>query len=246
MTGPHPGDALHAYLDNELGAERALELRAHLASCEACRREYEAMRALRGVLQRTLLPGLPPPGLVHRLERAVRRAQPTRWHTRTGRVLLAAGPLAAALVLVVGLQGPSFARPDVAAEVVGAHLRSLQASHLTDVASSDRHTLKPWFQGKVPFAPPVKDLQAQGLRLEGGRLDVILGQPAAALVYRVRQHPINVLVWADAQAPDAEPRTWLGSGLTAVHWTASGLQFWAVSDASEEDLRRLAEGLRGP
>ncbi|HXX29762.1 MAG TPA: anti-sigma factor [Myxococcaceae bacterium] len=241
----HLGDVLHAYVDDELGTERTLDVRAHLAACAQCRRSYENVRALRGVLQRTLRPAEPSPAFLRRLRASLRRADPSRFRRRAERVGWAAVPLAAAALLTVavfpGLRGP---RPDLTGEVVAAHLRSLQVDHLTDVASSDRHTVKPWFQGKVPFSPPVPDLRDQGYPLEGGRLDLVGDRPVAALVYRARQHAINVLVWPDPEARDSAPQAETRGGIHVLHWSSQGMTWWAVSDVNAEELQRLAALLR--
>ena len=128
-------------------------------------------------------------------------------------------------------------------EVVSGHVRSLQASHLTDVATSDRHTVKPWFNGRIDFAPPVPDLAAQGFPLAGGRLDYLHDRTVAALVYRRRLHVINLFVW-----PSKPGETLSGvrrhEGYSLVYWTAGGLEFWAVSDIDKADLEAFARAYR--
>jgi anti-sigma factor RsiW len=127
----------------------------------------------------------------------------------------------------------------VVRDVVSSHIRSLMAQHLTDVPSSDRHTVKPWFAGKVPYALTVPDLGANGFTLEGGRLDYVAGRTVAALVYRRHQHVINAFVWplAPGDRPMTETRT--REGYEALSWTAHEQQFWAVSDVNEADLRQF-------
>jgi anti-sigma factor RsiW len=128
---------------------------------------------------------------------------------------------------------------------VAAHLRSLQANHLTDVLSSDRHTVKPWFEGKVSFSLPVRDFQAQGFTLEGGRLDYIGGQAVAALVYRSGKHAINAFAWPANGVRDDAPRRETRNGIQTLHWVSDGMAWWLVSDTGEAELQNLASLLRG-
>jgi len=247
MNGSHLGEALHAYVDNELSVERALEARAHLVSCTRCQKDLEEVRALRSVLQRTLKPAEPSAAFLRQLRHSVRQADPARWRRRVARTAWVSGPLAAAALLVV-VALPSFGPPasDMTGEVVAAHLRSLQAGHLTDVESSDRHTVKPWFQGKLPYSFSVRDFREQGFALEGGRLDYVGGQPVAALVYRARQHAINAFVWPAGATRDTAPRWESRTGIHALHWVADGMAFWLVSDVGDGELERLSSLMRAP
>jgi anti-sigma factor RsiW len=158
---------------------------------------------------------------------------------RWAEVWATAAALAAAVLLGVSL-APRFraqsAADRVAAEVAACHARSLLADHLFDVASVDRHTVKPWFQGRVDFSPPVRDLKDDGFPLAGGRLEFLDGRTAAALVYRRRQHVINLFVWPTADGRDGGVEVLSRRGYNMAHWTGSGLTFWAVSDLNADEL----------
>ena len=206
--------------------------------------------ALGALIRREATHHAPPAGLAERIAAEVRAAAPSAAATPPARprpwrrwfdpaLVFGAGAATAWLVLAsVTLPGAADRTGD---EIAASHVRSLMASHLTDVASTDRHTVKPWFAGKLAFSPPVHDLAAQGYALTGGRLDVIGGQPVAALVYRERGHVINLFVWpAPAGAASAQTR----QGFSLVGWTQAGMQFWAVSDASPPDLQAFAQSLR--
>jgi len=127
----------------------------------------------------------------------------------------------------------------IVGDVVSAHLRSLQGDHLIDVQSTDQHTVKPWFNGRLEVAPPVIDLTAQGFTLIGGRLDYVDGRPVAAIVYKRRAHVINLFVWPVADLKDSAPTSTTREGFNLLHWTCSGMSFWAVSDVNPAALRRF-------
>lgn len=235
---------LHAYLDGELDSPAATAFEQHLASCTECSAGLAREQALRASIARSNLYERAPAGLQQRIRASLpaiasepaRRAIPWRW------AILAA---AALLFAFLGWQLSSSVlhrstQYAFANAILDAHLRSLQPGHLTDVESTDQHTVKPWFDGKIDFAPPVRDFAAAGFPLAGGRLDVVDGQTVAALVYGHRKHFVNVFV---RKATDTKP--WPGSGAAqGYHWLAwekDGLYFCAVSDAAPADLEQLKQ-----
>ena len=236
MICPETPD-LHAYLDDELEPARRAIFEEHLAACPECTRELEGQRALRSGLRDGGFRFTAPVGLRERIRSSLRPAAPApRASIR---------PWLAAAALLLGVLGAAtgaylaFGRPadgpDLPHELVAAHVRSLLAEHLYDVQSTDKHTVKPWFQGKVDFSLPVKDLKDQEYPLEGGRLDYLDDRPVAALVYRRHKHVINLFVWpasGGAAPPQAETRR----GYNLLHWAQGGLNFWAVSDVNAEEL----------
>ncbi|MGH7153425.1 MAG: anti-sigma factor family protein, partial [Acetobacteraceae bacterium] len=152
--------------------------------------------------------------------------------------------VAAAVVLLLVLPGGG---GEIAQDVASAHIRALQPGHLMDVVSTDQHTVKPWFDGRLDFAPPVKDLAAQGFPLIGGRLDYLDGHPAAALVYRRAKHLIDLYVWpaqSSTSGGPTAPRTGERNGYHLVHWRQDGMQLWAVSDVEAAQLRAFVRDWR--
>lgn len=132
----------------------------------------------------------------------------------------------------------------VAREVVAGHVRSLMAEHLTDVRSTDQHTVKPWFIGQLDFSPPVHDLAAQGFALVGGRLDYVNNRQAAALVYQYRKHVINLFIWTADGEPASSINEHRQQGYKVYSWTQTGMRFWAISEINDNDLRQFAHLLR--
>lgn len=234
---------LHGYFDGELDAARAAEFESHLQACPACTQALAAQEELRRSLGAADLYARAPASLRARVRAGLQPS--SAGASRVGRWRLAA---AASLVLVgFGLWRtvPAW-RNDVAEreQVLDAHLRSLQLTHLTDVASTDQHTVKPWFVGKLDFSPAVVDLASEGFPLVGGRLDVVGGRSVAALVYGRRKHVINVFVWP-SEASDAGARSGGERGYAWIRWTRNGMRFWAVSDVAASDLEEFARRLSG-
>jgi len=234
---------LHGLADGELDAANAAACEAHLKTCEACNAAYRRLLALREALGAPGVAHAAPPRLRAGVEAMLaaeipapaRVAPPRRiasWAASGATGLLAAG-LAVVFVL------PQAAENGVEQQLVASHVRSLLANHLTDVATSDQHVVRPWFNGKVDIAPPVPELAAQGFPLVGGRLDYIDGRVAPAIVYRRRLHTVNLFVWpAEGRLLNA-PRTARRDGYSLVEWTQGGLRFAAVSDIDLADLERF-------
>ena len=231
---------VHALADGELDAGHAREVEAHAAACGACAAELATAQHLKRALAASDLRFSAPDALRARVEGAI----PTRQPVADRRTLLkgfALGTAASALAASgIGFLVLRDARDDrLIGDAISAHLRSLQGEHLTDVLSTDQHTVKPWFNGRVDLAPPVPDLTAQGFTLVGGRLDFLEGQPVAALVYRRRAHVINVFVGQGLGPTPAEPDLQVVQGYNVLRWRLDGFSVIAVSDLNRDELKEF-------
>ena len=243
MTCTEANRLIGPWLDDELDVRSVVEVEGHVARCPTCGREREEILALRETARERLPRFDPPPGLEERLLRSVRavaapRPRPARRWLREAALMAAAACVAVVATSTVWRGG------DPSREIVDAHLRSLQAGHLTDVTSSDQHTVKPWFQGKVDFSVPARDFAADGFELLGGRLDRLGGRPVAALVYRHRQHLLNVFVWPGGASEEPVQST-SSRGYQVSSWAKDGLEFRLVTDVSAADADKLVGLLRG-
>jgi anti-sigma factor RsiW len=241
---------IHGYVDGELDLMKGLEIERHLGECPECARAHASLLAIRAAIKDSDLYWRTPPDLARRVRSSVRRTSREDWGSR-----LRPGPLlavAASLALIVaggwGLARVLIARPDDAPltrELVAGHVRSqMLPSHRFDVESSDAHTVKPWFEGKLDFSPPVKDLAAQGFPLIGGRLDYLHDRPVAALVYRRRKHSINLFVWPSSPGEGASPSKATRQGFHMIRWASSTMTFWAVSDLNEGELQEFVRHIQ--
>jgi anti-sigma factor RsiW len=237
-----------AYLDGELAPKDAVELETHLAGCASCGRFRDDRLALRAAIAEQVPRFEPPEGLRGRVHAALRRASAPS-HTRrpatsrTWRWLALAASLAIVAAGSWRLGAEHTASEILTDEVLASHVRSLMPGHLTDVPSSDQHTVKPWFDGKLDFSPPVHDFSARGYPLLGGRLDYLNGRPVAALVYGRRQHLINVFVWpAAGSAGGGAPL--LRQGYHLLHWTTPEYVYWVASDLERSELTDFARLLQ--
>lgn len=238
-------ELVHGYIDGELDLVKSLEIEQHLGACPACKVEYDLVRELGSGIRAHAAYHAAPPALRARVAAALPR------EPGSGVRAWGWGGMAAALALftLLGLGfGLAWLQPGaeerLAREVVAAHVRSLMADHLMDIASSDQHTVKPWIAGKLDFSPPVEDLAAQGYPLAGGRLDYLAGRGVMALVYRRHAHVINLFVWPQAREADSGVRSDSIQGYNLAHFTRAGMAFWAVSDVSPEEFKAFVNLVR--
>jgi anti-sigma factor RsiW len=245
MTCNEAGVLLHALIDGELDAGHAREVEAHAGACPRCAARLASARELQQALHAENLRFAAPRSLRTGIERAV--PTPTSAPSRRsllqgfalGSVLTAAA--AGGVTLVIFDQDRD---SRILSEAVSAHLRSLQAEHLADVLSSNQHTVKPWFNGRIDLAPPVVDLTAQGFTLIGGRLDYIDGKPVAALVYRRRVHVINLFVTQGLGPILPTPQAETFQGFNILRWSNHGLNMLAISDLNRDELQEFVDKFR--
>ena len=248
-------ELISPYIDGELGLVKTTEIERHLQDCAVCMREYKNYSALRTGLRGAGLYFKAPEGLENRLRSAVRSVAEgeggTGWFRGwfRGWRLFAVAAAAAVILLVAGVVGIRWSstraeNDRLAQAVVANHIRSLMANHLTDVVSTDQHTVKPWFNGKLDFSPPVKDLESAGFPLVGGRLDYLANRPVAALVYQRRQHFINLFIWPSDQGDAGEVEETPRQGYNVIHWNYQGSACWAVSDLNVAELQQFVTAIQ--
>lgn len=238
---------LHGFVDGELDAANSLAIEAHLRGCAGCSEELERIDAVRARIAASDLAYRAPDALRARIEAALdaeMAPMPTAANDTAapGRFRFAAGALtglAAGVALMLAI--PMVTQPSVQDQLVASHVRSLLAGHLTDVPTSDRHTVKPWFNGKIDYAPPVPELSEEGFPLAGGRLDYVDGRVVAAIVYHRRLHSINLFVRPAGRLSPPAAVTTHTEGYNLVHWSAGGLDFWAVSDLNTKELQQFQQ-----
>jgi anti-sigma factor RsiW len=251
VSCPENETLIHGYLDGELDLGSALRFEAHMKECAACAQAVENHKALSRTLKSGSFYFRASGDLKERIRTALAEATPARsrpkvstGQTTTWRLprlswafLGVTASLAVAVIVAVRfIPRPQNATPDqlLAQEVLASHVRSLMANHLTDVPSSDQHTVKPWFDGKLDFSPPVVNLSAQGFPLVGGRLDYLADRPVAALVYQRRKHFINLFIWPSTEQSAEEAV--MRQGYNLIHWTHAGMTYWAASDLNYSEL----------
>jgi anti-sigma factor (TIGR02949 family) len=245
MTHPGFEAQLDAYLDGELAADDARELEAHLTQCPECARFRDERLELRAAIA-ARIPAFQAPDVLRQrvraaLNTAVRTPAPNRLSLRRAwRPLAMAASLAVVAFGSWNLSLRHAAGEALADDVLSSHVRSLMPGHLTDVLSSDQHTVKPWFNGRLDFSPPVYDFAGRGYPLLGGRLDYVDGRAVAALAYGRRQHLINVFLWPATRGPSGAPKTRDRQGYHLLHWTTPDYTYWVVSDLGAAELHDFA------
>ena len=250
---------IQADVDGELMPAEAARVAVHLAACSTCAELQVQLLALAGRFRREAPYQPASDALRAAVLRRLAATAPDVLPRDRGALWLpwlralirprlrmtasfgAAFALAAGLVLAIVL--PS--RDDLAGTLVAGHIRALQPGHLMDVASTDQHTVKPWFDGRLDYAPPVKDLKAAGFPLAGGRLDYVANRPVAALVYQRRQHVIDLFVWPENGAGRPNPDVTDRNGYNVLRWNRNGMVFWAVSDISPVELAEFVRAWQG-
>ncbi len=241
-------DLIHGYIDRELDLGRSLEVEQHMRECQVCASVYRNQIALRSAFKDSSLYYSAPEKLEKRIRSSLRREARSEVRPRSfgWRWLPAGVALAFVLLMAVvlwevvpGLR-PS-ANEVLAQEIVSNHVRSLQLdSHRTDVISADQHTVKPWFDGKLDFAPPVKDFSSQGFPLIGGRLDYLNNRAVAALIYQRQKHYINLYIWPAEQNKSISEVSVKRQGYNLLHWANSGMNYWAISDLNTVELHEFS------
>ena len=240
---------LHPYFDGELDLQQSLQIERHLSDCVRCKTKLTNLQVLRNIMRQPAMRYSVDEVTDRRIMKVLQRVLPPKRLPVAWGGAIAAGVAMVAIGINLSLRPPSLSVGDsvTCAEVVSDHVRSLMANHLTDVLSSDKHTVKPWFDGKLDFSPPVSDLVTEGFPLVGGRLDYLAGHPVAALVYQRRKHYINVFVWPAQDAnPSLVPAGTTRDGYRVLHWQQQGMNMWVISDLNESEFTQFIKLMRDP
>lgn len=243
---------MHGHLDGELDLVRNLDLEKHAQGCQHCAKLMQRQVALRSAVRNASLYFAAPENLRRRVQVALRHEVKQPWWSRwlgnrlslAGALAVSVAAIAIAIWSIAAFRARTSAEQLLAQEIVSSHVRSLMVDHLMDVQSSDQHTVKPWFEGKLDFSPPVKDLSNQGTRLLGGRLEYLANRSVAALVYQRRQHFINLYLWPGGENPPTAEKPLTRQGYNLTHWVSDGMTYWAISDLDADELRDFARAQR--
>lgn len=233
-------DRIEAWLDEELDAAERAAVERHIETCSICAEAASRLREQKASIRREAAYYRAPAALREKIRGELRRAEAPARHTNWRAWALAASVLLTLSAAWNVFQTWPWQRAALADSVLDGHLRSLAAGSLVDVPSSDQHTVKPWFAGKLDFSPNVKNLDEQGFPLAGGRIDYLGGQRVAAIVYRRRQHIITLFTWPSASGGGGSGKM-ERDGYNLLRWTAGGMNYWAVSDVAPEELEKLRD-----
>lgn len=242
---------VEGYFDGELDAMRSAEFERHLETCAECQAELRDLEILRRQIRESDLFEQASPQLRDRIRKQIAQEgnaeRAKLLSSRRLSLIPAFGALAAtaaSLAVVFFVFQPHNQSARITAELIDAHVRSLQPGHLTDVLSTDQHTVKPWFDGKLDFIPPVSDFSQQGFPLVGGRLDIVDSHNVAALVYTRSKHLINLFVWHYRETGTHLAGSGSHQGYNWLTWQSGEMQFCLISDTSDTDLRELKDLIR--
>jgi anti-sigma factor RsiW len=255
MNCPEIRALSHAHADRELDVVRTAEFEQHLRGCRSCSRELENIRGLSAALKASTFYFRAPANLRNRIRQStcarngVARLKPRSNELQASwkqwmRWLMPVAASAVVVLLAVFFTFNQAADQRLTEEVVSSHIRSRMADHLTDVASSDQHTVKPWFAAKLDFAPPVTNLKEHGYPLVGGRLDYLQNRAVAAEVYKRNNHVINLFVWPASGNRSTTKKLGVAKGYNVISWESSGMNFSAVSELNPVELREFADLLK--
>ena len=248
MTCENAAKLVDAYLDGELDAATCLEVEGHLAECPACREKLESRQVLTALVAEEAPRYAASPFLATRIRAALRAEEPATekapwWNSLSfDWIYSGVGAAVAVVALTVFLSGPG-AFSGLAQEAIDDNVRSLQVNHLMDVASTDQHTVKPWFDGKLDFSPQVIDLKSQDYPLIGGRMDRLGGHDVAAIIYQRRKHYINLFEWPADQSALGD-KTFERDGFHVLGWTQNGMNYMAVSNLGVKELKDFTEMIK--
>jgi anti-sigma factor RsiW len=244
MTCKETRDVLNAYMDGELDSAGSLAVETHMRGCASCLGEVESLHALASAIENGSLRFKAPDHLKRKVQGAIRAANPAArssfFYWRWASVLASLVLVAAVTWTVTTYWTRSAGETLLVNDIVSSHVRSMMANHVTDVASSNSHTVKPWFSGKLDYSPPTKDFTEQGYRLIGGRLDYLDNRPVAALVYQRSQHFINLFVWPSNETATTKEEQLTRQGYNLIHWNQSGMTYWLVSELNLPELEECA------
>ncbi|MFI5323712.1 MAG: anti-sigma factor family protein [Thermodesulfobacteriota bacterium] len=246
MTCSEIRELIYAYIDGELDLVHSLDIEKHIGKCSACTTTFKNLEVLRSAINTDSLYYSPPYGFQNMILKGVLKkdkAEAIKSYLSSHLVGIGTFAIIAALIILVFIPTLSDVSSDnlLMNEIITSHVRSLMADHLTDVTTSDRHTVKPWFNGKLDFSPQVQDFADHGFTLVGGRLDYLNDRAVASLVYRHKLHLINLYIWPSEGGIDIRVKSRSKKGYNLINWDKSGMTYWAISDLNNIELQEFVK-----